>query len=384
MLKGGVLTALVCLFSMGGIAQKVTLQLASLPANTQSDSVFAAGTFNGWQPGLENYRFSRNGQLVMQVKKGTVIAFKCTLGSWQKVEVTQDGASIDNRTFVIAGDTTITVAVAAWSHSFAAKIPKKTATPQVKLLDSAFQMLSLNRKRTIRIYLPPDYDITNKHYAVLYMHDGQNLFDASAAAFGEWQIDETLDSLYRATAKSMIVVGIDHGGENRIREYSPYATQWFTNGEGKAYVEFLVRELFPFINQHYRILQGPANTWVAGSSMGGVISWYAAVSYPNIFGGAGIFSPAYWTSPQFEKEAKQLPTNVSNTAFYFYAGGAESKEMVPDTEKMAGLTQMHTTQKVALQIIKGGKHNEATWAKQFHHFLAFVLHHTPAFSKGQQ
>jgi predicted alpha/beta superfamily hydrolase len=111
--------------------------------------------------------------------------------------------------------------------------------------------------------------------------------------------------------------------------------------------------------------------------MGGVISWYAATAYPLVFGGVGVFSPAFWTSPIFETYAKGLPTGDAATVYFFYAGGMESERMVADAESMAAFTQVTTTTQVQVVVDKQGSHNEEAWAKHFHDFLRFMLQHLP-------
>ncbi len=121
------------------------------------------------------------------------------------------------------------------------------------------------------------------------MHDGQNVFDDSTSFAGEWGVDETLDSI-SSHGKEIIVVAVDHGGQKRINEYCPYDMEKFGKGEGNQYVDFLVKDLKPFIDKNYRTEKDKQNTFIAGSSMGGLISMYAVLKYPGVFGGAGVFS----------------------------------------------------------------------------------------------
>ena len=175
---------------------------------------------------------------------------------------------------------------------FTNPLPEKvhTASFNVKVMDTAFFMPQLNRTRRIWIYLPPSYRATKIYYPVLYMHDGQNLFDNATSYSGEWGIDEYLDSIFTLGKKEVIVVGIDNGLSKRMNEYNPYSFRQYGKGEGDEYVDFLVKNLKPFIDKHYRTLPGKKDTYIAGSSMGGLISLYAVLKYPAVFGGAGIFS----------------------------------------------------------------------------------------------
>jgi predicted alpha/beta superfamily hydrolase len=117
------------------------------------------------------------------------------------------------------------------------------------------------------------------------MHDGQNVFDEATSAYGEWGVDEALDTL-GTRYKEIMVVAIDNSGDKRINEYSPYDMEKYGKGEGDQYVDFLVQTLKPYIDKHYRTKKDEKNTFIAGSSMGGLISFYAILKYPKVFGGA--------------------------------------------------------------------------------------------------
>src|ERR1700680_1042692 len=173
-----------------------------------------------------------------------------------------------------------------------------TAQPNVYVLPTPFVIPDLNRERTVRIYLPPGYTHGKRRYPVLYMHDGQNLFDeATANAAGEWGVDEKLNALAKSRGLKGIVVGIDHGGAERSHELNSWDNPEFGKGEGAQYLSFIVDVLKPWIDQHSRTLRDRRHTMIMGSSMGGLISSYAISRYPQVFGGAGIFSPAYWLPP---------------------------------------------------------------------------------------
>ena len=153
------------------------------------------------------------------------------------MECKKNGTDIENRMVTIRSDTVINFSIESWKDISMQEPRKHTASKNVHIIDSVFYIPQLNRHRRIWIYLPPDYSSSQKKYAVLYMHDGQNLFDEFTAAFGEWGIDEALDTLSTSN-KSLIVVGIDNGGEKRMNEYNPYEYDRFGKGEGKEYVDF--------------------------------------------------------------------------------------------------------------------------------------------------
>ncbi len=354
-------------------AQQVQFVLKNVPAGTPMDSVFLAGNFNGWNPADNRYRFNAKGNASMQVVQHTIIEYKCTLGSWQKVEVNATGQDIGNRVFKIESDTTIVVDIAAWKNQGAEVQKRHTASTNVIVVDTAFGIPQLNRRRAIRVYLPGDYALQkSKRYPVLYMQDGQNCFDEFTSAYGEWKVDETLDSIYQKTGMSVIVVAIDNGNEHRIGEYNPYDSK-FGKGEGDAYMQFVVKQLKPFVDSAFRTLPQRNATWIAGSSMGGVISTYAVLQYPNVFGGAGIFSPAYWTAVPIFDLAHKTTSALPKTSLYFYAGELESNEMVGDEKKMEGEFAGKKNIVIRSRIEPQGKHQEKWWAYRFPEFVSFML-----------
>ncbi|WP_268137185.1 alpha/beta hydrolase [Salinimicrobium sp. TH3] len=221
----------------------------------------------------------------------------------------------------------------------------------------------LDTIRTIRIYLPAGYETSQENYPVLYMHDAQNLFDTTTAFSGEWKVDEFLDS---QKGQKVIVVGIDHGDEQRIAELTPFPNEKYGGGEGAAYIDFLVKTLKPYIDSNFRSLPEAENTAVMGSSLGGLISFYAALEYPKVFGKTGVLSPSFWFSEEIFSfaEASEIPTN---SRFYFVAGTAESESMIADLLEMKQilLKKDLSEERLQLKIVKDGEHNEAFWSREF-------------------
>src|SRR6202161_4096284 len=145
--------------------------------------------------------------------------------------------------------------------------------------------------RFLRVWLPPGYDdptSADRHYPVLYLNDGQNFFEAAISFTGvEWQVDETSDRLIReGVVPPMIIVGIDNGGKDRLREYMPYRSlqPMRLRTQGSRYANFLIREVMPFIDRGYRAAPGAQNTGLGGSSLGALIALYTAVSRPHVIG----------------------------------------------------------------------------------------------------
>jgi predicted alpha/beta superfamily hydrolase len=249
-----------------------------------------------------------------------------------------------------------------------------TALPGVSLLGEPLAMPGLERKRQLRLYLPPGYASTKKRYPVLYMHDGQNLFDNASAYAGEWKVDETLDALAREGKLEMIVVGIDNGQEKRMTELNAWDNERFGKGEGRDYTDFIVKTVKPMVDGNYRTLPGREHTAIMGSSMGGLASHYALVRYPHVFSKAGVFSPAYWTAqPAFDFVAqKPVPKDAR---VYLLMGEKEGPQMVSDVKRMAQVAQTtgHPAANTVLKIVPGAEHNEAFWAGELREALLWMF-----------
>lgn len=250
-----------------------------------------------------------------------------------------------------------------------------TAQPNVQVLPTPFSIPGLNRQRTVRIYLPPSYSQTQARYPVVYMHDGQNLFDAATAYAGEWGVDETLNDMAQRQRFEAIVVGIDNGREKRMNELNPYDHDKFGRGEGHAYLDFLVNTLKPWVDSHYRTQLGRANTAVVGSSMGGVISHAAIVYHPKVFGLAGVLSPAYWTAPALFDEVRLRPL-PADARVYLSMGELEGPEALGDVTDMAELLGRQAAA-VTLHKVPGAQHNEAAWRAEFGPMLNWLFQLAP-------
>jgi len=265
-------------------------------------------------------------------------------------------------------------ALAAGAPAAVPKAPlASTALPGVSLLDPV-AIPGLERKRQLRLYLPPGYATSGKRYPVLYMHDGQNLFDVASAFSGEWRVDETLDALAREGRLELIVVGIDNGGDKRMTELNAWDHAQFGKGEGRAYTDFIVNTVKPMIDRQYRTLPGRAHTAIMGSSMGGLASHYALVQYPEVFGKAGVFSPAYWTAqPVFGfVSGKPVPKDAR---LYLLMGGKEGAQMNADVQRMAQVLRQtgHPARNTVLKTVPEAEHNEAFWAGELREALLWMF-----------
>ncbi len=375
---------ILTIFLLAQAASQMTVKivLRNVPAYTKSNAgIYAAGSFNGWNPQDSQYKFQQDGKgnymLNLQLSPGSY-EYKITCGSWDKVECKSQGMAVANRVLKVEGPATVEINVEEWQDHFPPPKKVNTSSKNVRIIDTAFWMPQLKRKRRIWIYLPEDYATSGKRYPVLYMHDGQNIFDDATSYSGEWGVDEFFDST--ALPKS-IVVGIDNGGDKRLNEYCPYdfsltgidANNKMNKGEGGLYAGFLVKTLKPFIDKRYRTAKDKKNTFIAGSSMGGLISLYAVLKYPTVFGGVAVFSPAFWvTGTNIYKDIRKKGKSV-RSKIYFLGGKLEGESMIPDMLKAFQAMAAVSKSTMTTVIRDEGLHNEATWRKEFPLFYEWLM-----------
>ena len=269
------------------------------------------------------------------------IAMKPTLG--------EDKVSIGG-VYKLAAGSTVDI-YPFFGHPFGkVTIVKDFASPQ------------LNNKRALRIYLPPSYqENTAKRYPVLYMHDGQNLFDAKTASFGvEWGVDETINRLVATGAMDeVIVVGIDNTPD-RIPEYTPCCDPKYGGGKLNAYDAFIVETVKSYVDSTYRTLPGKETTAIMGSSLGGLASVFIAQRHPNIFSKAGGVSSSFWWNQGMA--ISKLPERVP-VKFYIDAGtrddGLEETTKMRDAMLAKGYREADD---LMFYSAEGARHNEASWA----------------------
>lgn len=249
-----------------------------------------------------------------------------------------------------------------------------------------FRSKIFRNTRMLRVWLPPGYRDPDsvQRYPVLYLNDGQNLFENSTSFTGvEWQVDEAADRLVRdGEVLPLIVVGIDNTGHDRLREYIPYRTfsPRVLRPAGKRYPEFLQREVMPFINQRYRTLKGPQYTGLGGSSLGGLISLYTAIAAPGVFGRLLVESPSLFVAGrQVLRESERVrdwPGRV-----FLGIGTHETGRSDRNSDFVSDLLRLATTMRSAglgdgrllMEIGEGATHSEEAWARRFPQALKFLF-----------
>jgi len=365
-----------CMMMSSVLSAQMTLQIISTPQLTPLfDDIYIAGSFNDWTPGDDNYKLTNTSGVysieLSGIENGASIDFKFTRGEWPNVEGNAAGGYIEDRTLTFQNGQTAQLTIEGWEDIAG----NHTVTPHVRIMDSNFFMPQLNRYRRIWIAFPVDYFTSDVSYPVIYMHDGQNVFDNATSFAGEWRVDETMALPGMQGCKQAIVVAIDNGGALRIDELSPwYNSQYNAGGEGDDYVDFIVHSLKPFVDENFRTLPGRQHTTISGSSLGGLISMHAITKYNEVFSRAGIFSPAFWFNPEIF-DYVQVNPHSSDSKIYFVCGTSESESMVPMMEQMRDMILAADVlpANVGYLAVPGGQHNENFWANQFpaaHNFLA--------------
>ncbi len=231
----------------------------------------------------------------------------------------------------------------------------------------------LGNTRDILVHLPASYDQDDRRYPVIYMHDGQNLFDEATSFAGAWRVDEALASL-DCEGLEAIVVGIPNAGDQRCDEYSPFVDAQGRGGCGDAYLRFIGETLKPLIDRDFRTLPDRANTGIIGSSMGGLISLYALFRHPEVFGFAGSMSPSLW---------------FANRAIYpVVAAAPVVGRLYLDTGTAEGAGELHDVRRLRALLARkgylpgedflyvedeGAGHNEAAWAYRLCGALRFLV-----------
>jgi predicted alpha/beta superfamily hydrolase len=220
--------------------------------------------------------------------------------------------------------------------------------------------------RDLLVYLPPSYWVCERHYPVIYMQDGQNLFDTATSFVGvEWGVDDTLQAL-SAEGLEAIVVGVPNSGERRLNEYTPPSNPWW-RGTGDQYVAFLVDTVKPLIDRDFRTNAARLHTGIFGSSLGALISLYAFFVRPDVFGFVGAMSPSLWVGQGLildqVRESPVVPSRL-----YLDNGTHE-----PSAQRLADLLHEKGYADFKYVVDEDGRHTEADWARRLPAALRFLL-----------
>ena len=257
-----------------------------------------------------------------------------------------------------------------------AETAQHTRTGQIKTHER-FRSRFLGQQRTVLVFLPPGYQPRGaRRYPVLYLQDGQNLFDKATSVGEEWQADETAQGLIEAgEIEPLILVGIYNAGEKRVDEYAPTALEGKGGGKADDYGRMLVEELKPFIDRKYKTLPSAASTGIGGSSLGGLLALHLAMKWPTAFNRVAALSPSiWWDNRLLVRAVGALPSKLP-LRIWLDAGTGEGEEVMNDARALRdalvakGWVPDHD---LRYREAEGGQHNEQSWAARFGDVLKFL------------
>ena len=266
-----------------------------------------------------------------------------------------------------------------------AVIRVQSATGDLRLHE--FHSRIFRNTRFLRVWLPPGYDDSensDRRYPVLYLNDGQNLFEPATSFNGvEWQVDETADRLIReGVIPPMIIVGMDNAARERIREYMPHRSLHpvMLRVYGTRYPSFLFKEVIPFTTRNYRVATEPENTGLGGSSLGALIALYTVAVRPGAIGRLLLESPSLWASNRQlirqSRAVKRWPERVFLATGTAEAGRKDKDQsMVDDVRELASILRRAGLDDRRLQLVvdEGASHHESAWARRFPDALSFLF-----------
>ncbi len=363
--------------------QKATFFTLTIELTTSIDDrrpVYLVGNFNNWNAEDTQFKLKRTAfgkfsySFPIDMSLPRRIEYKYVRGGWENQELDEFG----NRTYNRVVDNpkgTVYDFVPRWSNYGLDFNPQYL--PRIEIISEQFDMPQLKKKRKVSILLPYNYDTQPlKKYPVLYLQDGQNLFNPQSP-FGNWGIDKKLAVLAEKGVGDMIVVAIDHAGKERVNEFLPIKNKDLGISEGKKYLQFIAETLKPYVDNHFRTLPERNHTAIGGSSLGGLISIYAGLRFPKTFGRLMVFSPSLWVTQNISFNLIAFFQPIA-TKIYVYAGGNEGSNMVTNIKKFKEnmYSQGFNSDNIhfKLSIDPQGTHSEYRWGQEFPKAMEWLFH----------
>ncbi len=362
-----------------GITSKEGLSFHLTTQVDDDQPIFLTGTFNNWNVADRRYQLKKTGPktyygaIPAGVELRYPLEYKFVRGGWDEVELDEMGNLTDNRILEMpVSEVKIYVPLFAKKD----KPYDSDRLPKFVIISNHFEIPQLIKTRRITALLPHDYYETDKRYPVLYLQDGQNLFD-DYAPYGNWGVDKKLAEMSGKGMGDIIVIAIDHGKDERMAEFTPnHSTGKFRKKEGKQYIRFLADTLKPHIDKNFRTLPDVKNTGIGGSSMGGLVSIYAGLVYPEVYSRLMIFSPSLWVMPNMYFGSIHVEQSF-DTRIYLYAGGKESENMVPNAQKFKDMVSKKGPDgshiDFHLSLDPEGVHSEYHWGQEFPKALEWLF-----------
>lgn len=357
-------------------------QLNILLTTDEDDArpVYISGNFNNWHTQDLNFEMEKIGNGLYHFKFASdfvypeELLYKFTKGDWSEVEIDKYGNRTENRSCKDHRGVR-KEHVDKWRKNW---LPfKPNFLPKVHLISEEFEIPQLNKTRRIWALLPYDYEESNETYPVLYLQDAQNLFNEKAK-YGNWEIDKKLAVMSEYKIGKIIVIAIEHAEHDRIKEYNVGKTLLGV-GQGKKYIRFITDTLKPFVDKNFRTKTEREHTGIGGSSMGGLVSIFSGLMYPEVYGKLMIFSPSLWVIPKMDFANIDF-SEPGDTKIYLYAGGDESATMIEHVKlfkkNMIQNEFVTSKMKINLSINMLGKHNETYWSDEFPKAIEWLFFNT--------
>lgn len=376
-------------------AEQVTITFViTAPLDTDPSSLlYVAGKLPGadWRADAIALKHQDSGEWRGSVTapKGFVLEYKITGGSWETVEKGEQGEEVDNRSVTCDESKLEKVTVLKWRNPPTSQPSTKPAEPRASTATGDIRSIGIHSEilkndRKISVWCPPGYESSQERYAVLYMHDGQNVFDDATSFAGEWRADETAAELIAAKKiLPIILVGVENMGVSRAYEYTPTRdTERADGGGAELYARFLLEEVKPYIDSHFRTLPSREHTGVCGSSLGGLVSLFICDRSPEAVGLCGALSPSlWWDSRSLMMKIAQKPLALTRCKVWIDMGtdegsGVEPAANVANAKEIAAIftrAGMKSGANYQLKIAQGAGHNEAAWASRFGEVLVFLF-----------
>lgn len=343
--------------------------------------VYITGNFNKWNPRdlVYELKIIEPHMYFIEIedeKLPEIVEYKYTRGGWENVEIDRYGNITPNRKIKKSAKKTKDN-VERWRINWGPF--KEEFFPIVEIISEKFFIPQLNRTRKIWALLPHDYHETDKTYPVLYLQDAQNLFN-EGSAFGNWEIDKKMSILAEYGRGDVIIIAIENGSEDRIKEYVLVHDSITKNAEGKKYIRFLADTLKPYVDSVYRTKSEREFTGIGGSSLGALISIYSGFLYPEVYSKLMIFSPSLWVNP--ENNFPQMNfKNPYDIKVYMYGGEMEGSQMTERISKfeetMESWEDSHSLQfEFKISVNHEGKHQEFFWSQEFPRAMEWLFYDT--------
>jgi predicted alpha/beta superfamily hydrolase len=238
----------------------------------------------------------------------------------------------------------------------------------------------LRNQRDLIVYLPPGYqEQAQRRFPVLFLHDGQNLFDGATSFIPgmDWHVGQTADYCIQAgLVEPLVIVGIYNAGKQRLGEYTPTRVPKLGGGRANRYAKFLLEEVRPFLLGNYRVLSGAENTGIGGSSLGGLVSLYLGLRLPHVFGKIAALSPSVWWNRRVILRFADAAPVDPLPRIWLDIGTGEGGRIVEDVERFRDILLAkgwRLGRDVHYQRVEGAEHNEAAWARRVAPFLQFLF-----------